>query len=87
MQFGILLYPFTILSDLASCTRYCIPKDSPRPILPTELEFFNKGTGRGKSKRIHIPSCCFGEIVLNSCYLPSIGQIATKSTKYQSTVY
>ncbi len=22
--------------------------DSPRPILPTELEFFNKGTGRGK---------------------------------------
>ncbi|KAF8692788.1 hypothetical protein AX14_002393, partial [Amanita brunnescens Koide BX004] len=25
---------------------YCIPMDSPRPILPTELEFFNKGTGR-----------------------------------------
>jgi len=25
---------------------YCIPMDSPRPILPAELEFFNKGTGR-----------------------------------------
>ncbi|KAF8334528.1 hypothetical protein F5887DRAFT_892641 [Amanita rubescens] len=24
---------------------YCIPMDSPRPILPAELEFFNKGTG------------------------------------------
>ncbi|KAF8342425.1 hypothetical protein F5887DRAFT_1135561 [Amanita rubescens] len=24
---------------------YCIPMDSPHPILPTELEFFNKGTG------------------------------------------
>jgi len=24
---------------------YCIPMDSPRPVLPTELEFFNKGTG------------------------------------------
>ncbi|KAF8333697.1 hypothetical protein F5887DRAFT_893261 [Amanita rubescens] len=25
---------------------YCIPMDSPRPILHAELEFFNKGTGR-----------------------------------------
>ncbi|KAF8341016.1 hypothetical protein F5887DRAFT_888263 [Amanita rubescens] len=25
---------------------YCIPMDSPRPILPAELEFFNKGTGK-----------------------------------------
>ncbi|KAF8330460.1 hypothetical protein F5887DRAFT_1064134 [Amanita rubescens] len=25
---------------------YCIPMDSPRPVLPAELEFFNKGTGR-----------------------------------------
>ncbi|KAF8335093.1 hypothetical protein F5887DRAFT_624095 [Amanita rubescens] len=25
---------------------YCIPMDSPRPILPTELEFFSKGTGK-----------------------------------------
>ena len=48
MQFGILLYPFTVLADLAS-SRYCIPMDSPRPILPAELEFFNKGTGSGKS--------------------------------------
>ena len=48
MQFGILPYPFTVLADLASC-RYCIPMDDPRPILPTELEFFNKGTGRGES--------------------------------------
>ncbi|SRR6266550_1207546 len=46
MQFGILLYPFTVLADLAFC-RYCIPMDSPRPIRPAELEFFNKGTGRG----------------------------------------
>ena len=44
-----LLYLFRVLSDpLASC-RYCIPMDDPRPILPAELEFFNKGTGRGKS--------------------------------------
>ncbi len=28
--------------------RYCLPMDSSRPILPTELEFFNKGTGKGK---------------------------------------
>ena len=48
MQFGILLYPLTALADLAS-SRYCIPMDSPRPILPAELEFFNKGTGKGKS--------------------------------------
>ncbi|KAF8346431.1 hypothetical protein F5887DRAFT_1271767 [Amanita rubescens] len=25
---------------------YCIPMDSPRPILPAELKFFNKGTGK-----------------------------------------
>ncbi|KAF8335090.1 hypothetical protein F5887DRAFT_1079402 [Amanita rubescens] len=25
---------------------YCIPMDSPRPILPTELEFFSRGTGK-----------------------------------------
>ena len=30
-------------------SRYCIPMDSTRPLLPTELEFFNKGTGKGKS--------------------------------------
>ena len=28
--------------------RYCIPMDSPRPMLPSELEFFDKGTGKGK---------------------------------------
>ena len=48
IQFGILLYPFTVLANLVS-SRYCIPMDSPRPILPAELEFFNKGTGRGQS--------------------------------------
>ena len=58
MQFGMLLYPFTVLSNLASC-RYCIPMDSPNPILPVELEFFNKGmAGRGKSQWTHISSCC-----------------------------
>ena len=30
--------------------RYCIPMDSPRPILSSELQFFEKGTGKGKSK-------------------------------------
>ena len=29
--------------------RYCVPMDSPRPVLPAELEFFNKGTGNGMS--------------------------------------
>ncbi len=62
MQFGILLYPFTVLADLASC-RYCIPMDSPRPILPAELEFFNKGTGRGKSQWTHISSCWFWRLL------------------------
>ncbi len=33
------------LVNQAPC-RYCIPMDSPRPILPAELEFFNKGTDR-----------------------------------------
>ena len=48
MQFGILpIYPFKWLVNQAS-HRYCIPMDSPCPILPAELEFFNKGTGRGK---------------------------------------
>ncbi len=28
--------------------RYCIPMDSARPMLPSELEFFDKGTGKGK---------------------------------------
>jgi hypothetical protein len=28
--------------------RYCIPMDSSRPILPTELDFFSKGTGKGE---------------------------------------
>ena len=37
--------------------------DSPRPILPAELEFFNKGTSRGKPQWII------------SGYLPSIGQM------------
>ena len=30
--------------------RYCIPMDSPHPMLSTELQFFDKGTGRGKSR-------------------------------------
>ena len=33
--------------------RYCIPMDSPRPILPTELDFFTNGTGKGQSQPIH----------------------------------
>jgi len=37
------------MTDLAPNTRYCIPMDSACPILPSELEFFDKGTGKGKS--------------------------------------
>ena len=48
MQFGILYWFLTLMDDQAF-HRYCIPMDSPRPLLPTELEFFNKGTGKGKS--------------------------------------
>ncbi len=29
-------------------TRYCIPMDGPRPLLDAELQFFSKGTGKGK---------------------------------------
>ena len=39
----------TVTLTPCSSTRYCIPMDGSRPILPAELEFFNKGTGRGKS--------------------------------------
>src|SRR6266576_2514345 len=59
-------------ADLASY-RYCIPMDSPRPILPAELEFFTKGTGRGKSYLERL-------FALNYCYLYSIGQLATRSS-------
>ena len=44
----LILILHMLLGDQASC-RYCIPMDSPRPLLPTELEFFNKGTGKGES--------------------------------------
>ncbi|KAF8341094.1 hypothetical protein F5887DRAFT_888157, partial [Amanita rubescens] len=50
---------------------YCIPMDSPCPILPAELEFFNKGTGRGKS--YHISS--FALVVI---FTKFDGQIATE---------
>ncbi|KAF8344641.1 hypothetical protein F5887DRAFT_1202836, partial [Amanita rubescens] len=36
----------TELKDQLHAIWYCIPMDSPRPILPTELEFFDKGTGK-----------------------------------------
>ena len=35
--------------DQAFHHRYCIPMDGARPILSSELEFFNKGTGNGWS--------------------------------------
>ena len=38
---------FTLLDDHV-LYRYCIPMDGIRPILSAELEFFNKGTGKGK---------------------------------------
>ena len=37
------------IGDWLASHRYCIPMDSPRPILATELEFFDKGTGNGES--------------------------------------
>lgn len=50
MQFGI----FVILSHgkliKLFWPRYCIPMDGSRPILSSELEFFDKGTGKGKSR-------------------------------------
>ena len=36
--------------------RYCIPMDSPRPLLSTELEFFSKGTGNGKFNHLFVAS-------------------------------
>ncbi|KAF8739396.1 hypothetical protein AX14_009768 [Amanita brunnescens Koide BX004] len=36
----------TELRDQLHAIWYCIPMDSPRPLLSTELEFFNKGTGK-----------------------------------------
>ena len=48
MQFGIFALYFVWLTEL-DFHRYCIPMDSARPVLPTELEFFSKGTGNGKS--------------------------------------
>ncbi|KAF8344642.1 hypothetical protein F5887DRAFT_886060, partial [Amanita rubescens] len=36
----------TELKDQLHAIWYCIPMDSPRPILPAELEFFDKGTGK-----------------------------------------
>jgi len=34
------------LKDQLHAIWYCIPMDSARPVLPTELEFFDKGTGK-----------------------------------------
>ncbi|KAF8702937.1 hypothetical protein AX14_014290, partial [Amanita brunnescens Koide BX004] len=34
------------MKDQLHAIWYCIPMDSPRPLLPTELEFFTKGTGK-----------------------------------------
>ncbi|KAF8345064.1 hypothetical protein F5887DRAFT_885428 [Amanita rubescens] len=34
------------LKDQLHAIWYCIPMDSARPILPSELDFFNKGTGK-----------------------------------------
>jgi hypothetical protein len=44
---GIYVLLFAWLDDNA-IHRYCIPMDSPCPLLSTELGFFNKGTGKGK---------------------------------------
>ena len=36
--------------------RYCIPMDCPRPLLSSELEFFKKGTGKGKFNHVRTTS-------------------------------
>ena len=46
------------IGDSPTWIRYCIPMDSHRPILATELQFFDKGTGNGEL-------CC-----LFLCYMP-----------------
>ena len=50
MQFGIFSWFFFMWLGDHAFLRYCIPMDSPRPLLSAELEFFNKGTGEGKCK-------------------------------------
>ena len=49
MQFGILCTLVPSLANDQALHRYCIPMDSSRPLLSKEIEFFNKGTGKGKS--------------------------------------
>ena len=53
--------------------------DTPRPILPAELEFFNKGTGKGKPNSYLIFSLVIlGTLfTLDYCYLLSLGQPVT----------
>ena len=47
---------FTLLDDHIF-PRYCLPMDSTRPILPAELEFFNKRTGKGKFNHPFFDPC------------------------------
>ncbi len=47
MQSGMFCCSFFTALDGYAFYRYCIPMDSPRPLLPTELEFFTKGIGKG----------------------------------------
>jgi hypothetical protein len=55
--------------------------DSSRPILPTELEFFNKGTGKGKSSTGKI-SCTYQSTVpLVAIFTKFDGQITGESGK------
>jgi hypothetical protein len=52
------------IADL-SFNRYCIPMDSSRPILPTELDFFSKGTGKGEASALSVwPT-------MTNCYIHS----------------
>ena len=46
--------------------RYCIPMEGSRPLLSTELEFFNKGTGKGK-----VLTKLLGDLPKPSCVLIS----------------
>ena len=55
--------------------------DSPRPILAAELEFFNKGTGRGEPNEFISHLIGFGELfTFGYHYLLIIVQLATKSS-------
>ena len=88
MQFGILLgYPFTVLSDLASIgTVY--QWIALALFYLQSLSSSIKGQAEVSANEFKTSHVLLERLLtLNCCYLLSIGQISTKSTKYQYAVY